>query len=74
MDPLHEYSIIKQIGHGEYGSVYLVSHANEALYAMKTINKYKSDPDHRLPHHSELTLLPNLSHPNIVKTVHVEEN
>ena len=52
MDPLHQYQILKKIGHGESGSIYLVSNANQTLYAMKTIHKYKSDFDHRLPHHS----------------------
>ncbi len=38
---------------------------------MKKITKYKFDTDHRLNPNSELTLLPTLNHPNIVKTFHL---
>ena len=65
---LSDFNIIKKLGSGHFGSVYLVSSKKtKFLYAMKEIlaDQYKSDRQRELVER-EIKILENLRHPNVI--------
>jgi len=70
-----DYEIIKIIGKGSHGSVYLAKHVskqtdeaktNEEFFVLKKIPIKDCDPSQRAATFQEVTLLRSLTHPNIV--------
>ena len=65
---LSDYTIVKKLGEGHFGSVCLVSSKiTKKLYAMKEIksDRYQSDKQ-RLEVQKEIKLLENLHHPHVI--------
>jgi len=64
--PLEKYSIIKDLGEGSFGKVYLVMHKDSKVQrAMKEIKKDENTLEKDIQ--NEITILKKLDHPNIVK-------
>lgn len=60
----NSYKIVKKIGEGENGSIYLVEHPyTSELLAMKKV-VYSC-----FTNSNEIRLLPSLKHPNIIKII-----
>ena len=66
---LEDFSIIRLIGIGSYGKVYVASkNTNEKLYSIKVLNKeYIDNQNIKKSINTERTLLANLDHPFIMK-------
>ena len=65
---LSDFTVVKKLGEGHFGSVNLVSSKiTKKLYAMKEIkeDRYASD-DQRLEVQKEIKLLENLHHPHVI--------
>lgn len=60
---LSKYSVVKQIGQGQYGQIFLAtareSAENGQQFAIKRIENQPGDAEH--------ILLPQIQHPNIIK-------
>ena len=64
---LNDFIVIKLLGKGSFGSVYLVKRKkDEQIYAMKRINLPKSPENEKEGALNEIRLLASLSHPNII--------
>ena len=64
---LNDFIIMKLLGKGSFGSVYLVKRKkDDQIYAMKRINFPKSPNNEREAALNEIRLLYSLSHPNII--------
>lgn len=77
MDGMSEFEMVRKIGTGHHGNVYLVaSKLNKRLFALKKVERVKFDTDieHKFDCDSEISLLPTLSHPNVIKTFYTEKN
>lgn len=65
-----KYSIIKQIGQGKFGYVYLANQrSTQILRAIKSINKSAENRQAL----NEIEMLKKLDHPNVVKVIEVIE-
>ena len=64
-----DFNIIKELGMGSYGTVYLVSHKKtKAKYALKAIDKSVPDNiEEKAVFNREVEIMYKLNHPNIVK-------
>ena len=64
-----DFNIIKELGMGSFGTVYLVSHKKtKAQYALKAINKtLKENLEEKANFNREVEIMYKLNHPNIVK-------
>lgn len=61
----HLYTVVSQVGRGAFGTVYKVRRQGyDALFAVKQMRYIQGPEEYELP---EITLLPNLSHPNVVR-------
>ena len=68
LDPETVYSKEKILGHGSYGTVYLVKHKQLSKYfAMKTIKKNPNKKKELEILNNEIKILKSLDHPNILK-------
>ena len=64
---LNDFVIMKLLGKGSFGSVYLVKRKkDDQIYAMKRINFPKSPKNEKEAALNEIRLLASLSHPNII--------
>lgn len=64
--PLERYEIVKSLGEGSFGKVYLVRHRDSKMIrAMKEIAKDDSNKEEDIL--NEMEILKRLDHPNIVK-------
>lgn len=66
---LSDFDIVRRLGQGHFGSVYLVtSKLTKKIYAMKEIksNRYNSD-EQRAEVEREIKLLENLNHPHVIR-------
>ena len=64
---LNDFVIMKLLGKGSFGSVYLVKRKkDDQIYAMKRINLPKSPTNEKEAALNEIRLLASLSHPNII--------
>ena len=64
---LNDFIIMKLLGKGSFGSVYLVKRKkDDQIYAMKRINLPKSPTNEKQAALNEIRLLASLSHPNII--------
>ena len=71
-----DFDIIKELGVGNYGTVYLVSHKKtKAQYALKAIDKTEEENiKEKVVFNREIEIMYKLNHPNIVKLYgHFEE-
>ncbi|MGD9474476.1 MAG: serine/threonine protein kinase [Eubacteriaceae bacterium] len=68
-----EYAIVKTLGSGGMGCVFLVCHQDQTLYALKVLEKaaYKKN---KLNEMGEITALQALSHPNIPVLFEITED
>ena len=67
-NPLASFDIVKQLGVGLSGSVYLVkSKTTGTLFALKTMRKESIQSNQLASFQQEVSLLRELDHPNIVK-------
>ena len=74
---INDFEIIKELGSGAFGSVYLVVHKKtNAQYAIKAIDKRnKSNLDEKPYFRREVEIMYKVNHPNIVKLYgHFEDN
>ena len=72
----NDFTIIKLIGKGAFGEVYLTSKEGSSIqYATKTIKKriYAKNPKAKIYLENELALLKEINHPNIVKLIEIQE-
>ena len=71
MRHIGDYTLIKVLGKGGFGEVYLSQRKDrKELFAIKKIDRsFADDPKHKKYFESELYLLKTLNHPNIVKFV-----
>jgi hypothetical protein len=68
--PNLKYQIIRKIGEGSYGSVFLaINSLTKQNVAIKKINKIKENEIDELEIKNEIDILRNLDHPNIVKII-----
>ena len=74
--PNEKYKVIKKIGDGTYGTVYLAENTITNLkVALKCVNKSRmknineKDKDKENPTQSEIDIVKQLDHPNIVKII-----
>ena len=68
--PNLKYQIIRKIGEGSYGSVFLaINSLTKQNVAIKKINKIKENEIDDLEIKNEIDILRNLDHPNIVKII-----
>lgn len=67
--PFESYDLVKKVGSGSYGSVFLVNHKQMNLNrAMKKIKKEElNSPDEDIKILDEVNILQTLDHPNILK-------
>ena len=64
---LNDFTTMKLLGKGSFGSVYLVKRKKDSqIYAMKIINLLKSPKNEKDAALNEIRLLASLSHPNII--------
>ena len=64
---LNDFIIMKLLGKGSFGSVYLVKRKkDDQIYAMKRINLPKSPSNEKEAALNEIRLLASLSHPNVI--------
>ncbi len=64
---LNDFLIMKKLGKGSFGSVYLVKRKkDDQIYAMKRINLPKSSSNEKEAALNEIRLLASLSHPNVI--------
>ena len=64
---LNDFTTMKLLGKGSFGSVYLVKRKkDDQIYAMKIINLLKSPKNEKDAALNEIRLLASLSHPNII--------
>jgi serine/threonine protein kinase len=64
---MEDYKVIRAIGKGSFGKVYLVKHATEGRsYVMKVIKLKGIPPKEREACRNEVMLMKRLAHPNIV--------
>ena len=69
-DPYESYNLIKYLGEGTFGQVFLVQHKqSQDLRALKVINKYSNFITHDEEEEflKEISILKKLDHPNIIK-------
>ena len=67
-NPLSKYKLIKKLGEGAYGIVYLVNNIlTNTRLVLKKINKVKENDELNIK--NELEILKKLDHPNIVKII-----
>jgi serine/threonine protein kinase len=74
---INDFEIIKELGSGAFGNVYLVVHKKtKAQYAIKAIDKRnKSNIDEKPYFRREVEIMYKVNHPNIVKLYgHFEDN
>ena len=67
-DPLEEYEIIKSLGKGTFGEVFLVK--NKIINIKRAMKKIKKDPELDLTDEeifNEINILKKIEHPNIIK-------
>ena len=72
----NDFTIIKLIGKGAFGEVYLTSKEGSSIqYATKTIKKriYAKNKKAKNYLENELALLKEINHPNIVKLIEIQE-
>ncbi|CAG9329545.1 unnamed protein product [Blepharisma stoltei] len=77
MDFENDFSIIKELGNGAFGTVYLAESNDTAeLYAVKSISKHDitANPANLANLINEIKFMRKLDHPNIVKLHYVYEN
>lgn len=76
MDEILNYQIIRKIGEGGMGVVYLAKNKSiHQLVAIKALRKrYSSNPELRNRFRQEAIMLSNLNHPNIVRFLNYVEN
>ena len=68
-----DYVMIKEIGHGAYGVVFLAQHKQSLAYrAIKAIQKIRIE--HYQTFINEIEILKKLDHPNIVNIIETYEN
>ena len=64
---MEDFKVIKQIGKGSYGKVYLVRHVREGRsYVLKVIKLLGMPQKERDSCRNEVQLMQRLQHPNIV--------
>ena len=68
---LGNYRIIRELGHGGMGVVYLAEHTDlETRYALKILpEELSKNPEFINRFHREARVMANLRHPNIVRVV-----
>ena len=74
---ISDFNIIKEIGNGSYGKVYLATHKKtKAKYAIKAIDKLNiENKQEKTYFNREVEIMYKLDHPNIVKLYsHFEDN
>ena len=74
---ISDFNIIKEIGNGSYGKVYLATHKKtKAKYAIKAIDKLNiENKQEKKNFNREVEIMYKLDHPNIVKLYsHFEDN
>ena len=65
---LSDFTIIKELGKGNFGSVYLVtSKLTKKVYALKEIKREMYNDEQRLEVEKEIRLLKDLNHPHVIK-------
>ena len=68
----NSYEIIKKIGEGSYGVVYLIKHKKKSkLYVLKKIDLKDLSEGEIKETYNEVNLLKKLDHPNIIKFIEV---
>jgi protein-serine/threonine kinase len=70
--PIGDYNLIKELGKGQFGQVYLASKMNSQnnkKYAIKQISKSKINTNPLLLRlfQTEVSVMQKISHPNIIK-------
>lgn len=74
---MKDFTVIKELGHGSFGNVYLVSHkVTKAQYAIKAIDKKNKTNIEEKPYfRREVEVMYKIHHPNVVKLYgHFEDN
>ena len=73
---LDDLTLIKQLGKGSFGEVYLTSKKGHSqLYATKKIPKAMADsPKTQKYFHNEIKILKGLDHKNIMKLIEVKQS
>ena len=74
---LPDFDIIKELGSGSFGNVYLVRHKEtKAEYAIKAIDKRNKNNQEEKPYfRREVEVMYKIHHPNVVKLYsHFEDN
>lgn len=74
---IRDFNIIKELGSGSFGKVYLVTHkATKAQYAIKAIDKKNKNNIEEKPYfRREVEVMYKIHHPNVVKLYgHFEDN
>ncbi|MBL4847370.1 MAG: serine/threonine protein kinase [Planctomycetes bacterium] len=69
---LETYGLVRTLGVGGMGSVFLVEDANGARYALKTLRHQVTDEANLARFRQETELALKLVHPNVVKTYEVD--
>ena len=72
----NDFTKIKLIGRGAFGEVYLTEKKGSSLkYATKTLDKRKYSRNEKAKSYleNELAILKEISHPNIVKLIEIQE-
>ena len=64
---LNDFEIIKELGKGSFGIVYLIKRKiDNSLYALKQVKLSKMEKKEKISSLNEIRLLASISHPNII--------
>ena len=77
MTQIEDLILIKELGHGGYGKVYLSKKSNPNIYcATKIIDRPKTDHNEKLKEYfeTEIYIMKNFDHPNIIKLIDLKKD
>ena len=67
---VNDYDVLKHLGSGRYGEVFLVENKEKEMYAMKEVSK-KVFTNQKSDLSKEVLVLTKIDHPNVVKLIEV---